>query len=100
MQDKWLAFQDRIDWSSIAIVVHRNKMADLPALVAATDVEVTSMLLLCIIYRRTTHSRGLQLSMDCPKQIGHFFDNHAEPGVKEPGVGRAAQNIWATPICG
>ena len=39
-QVKWLAFEDVVDWDTIALVVHREKMADIPALVAATDVEV------------------------------------------------------------
>ena len=38
---KWLAFQDEVDWDAIALVVHRDAMADIPALVAATDVEVS-----------------------------------------------------------
>lgn len=39
-QVKWLAFEDAVEWSSIAIVVHRNQMASIPALVAAADVQV------------------------------------------------------------
>ncbi len=41
-QVKWLAFEDVVDWDAIALVVHRDSMADIPALVAATDVEVLS----------------------------------------------------------
>jgi len=37
---KWIAFEDEIDWSTIAIVVHRDQMATIPALVAAADVKV------------------------------------------------------------
>ena len=41
-QVKWLAFEDVVDWDEIAVVVHRDAMAEIPALVAATDVEVRS----------------------------------------------------------
>lgn len=40
LQVKWLAFEDAVDWNSIAIIVHRDQMATIPALVAAADAEV------------------------------------------------------------
>ena len=44
VQVKWLAFEDVIDWGTIALVIHRDAMADIPALVATTDVEVLRVL--------------------------------------------------------
>jgi hypothetical protein len=37
-QFKWLAFEDIVDWDSIAIIVHRSEMASIPERVNATDV--------------------------------------------------------------
>ena len=36
-----MAFEDRIDWSAISLVVHRSNMSSIPQLVQSTDVEVS-----------------------------------------------------------
>ena len=41
VQDSWLAFEDRLDWSTISLVVHRSNMSSIPQLVQSTDVEVS-----------------------------------------------------------
>lgn len=43
LQVKWLPFQDRVDWSSIAIIVHRDQMATIPTLVKLADIEVRKL---------------------------------------------------------
>lgn len=46
-QAKWLAFEDVIEWESIALVVHRSDMASIPALVAASDAAAMRANILC-----------------------------------------------------
>ena len=36
-QEKWLAFEDLVDWSTIALIVPRADIASIPARVNATD---------------------------------------------------------------
>jgi hypothetical protein len=38
LQVKWLAFEDVVDWDSIAIIVHRSEMASIPERINTTDV--------------------------------------------------------------
>ena len=69
LQAKWLAFEDMIDWESIALVVHRSDMASIPALVAATDAAAMRASILCapglLVPRTCQVSFGLLLIRDC-----------------------------------
>ena len=41
LQTLWLPFKDKVDWNSIALVVHKDNTSDIPDLIARTDVTVS-----------------------------------------------------------
>ena len=40
MQTLWLPFADKLDWDSIALVVHKDNTSEIPDLIARTDITV------------------------------------------------------------
>lgn len=46
---KWLAFEDAVDWESIAVVVHRKDMATIPERINATDVAAMRANIGCVL---------------------------------------------------
>ncbi len=40
-QTLWLPFKDKVDWNTIALVVHKDNTSDIPDLIARTDVTVS-----------------------------------------------------------
>ena len=43
-QSLWLPFTDKLDWDSIALIVHKDNTSEIPDLIARTDITVSRLL--------------------------------------------------------
>ena len=42
VQSLWLPFKDKLDWKTIALIVHKDNTSDIPDLIARSDVTVSA----------------------------------------------------------